>query len=331
MLVREGVRIDEDRLTHAVFGLLRYLPPSLWFHPFIDELRRRNPAVSRVLDISSTPKVKLWPSYSVPHEWQRKFWRPQPRNVNPQAPKGSICPDALITTDEWIMLVESEYSHDVDAEQLFQQFALASCEEKTNGCEFFLLLVNAALTRPARCKIASADRCKPEASVSPEDSVEKYIAECCAHALGLSFGIEDVIHHLLWINWQTLCALLSGLHFEDDADFRGLPEPYQAMVHTMREDVCELLVREHLVPIDFDIVKKLAGLEVTPEAVPFIAVISPVLPFLTELTLCPETIPQRQGLPDILKALKILRPQPEFLPKPLLVGDSQVPPAKPVA
>ena len=323
MLVREGVRIDEDRLTHAVFGLLRYLPPSLWFHPFIDELRRRNPAVSRVLDISSTPKVKLWPSYSVPHEWQRKFWRPpQPRNVNPQAPKGSICPDALITTDEWIMLVESEYSYDVDAEQLFQQFALASREEKTNGREFFLLLVNATLTRPARCKIASADRCKPEASVSREDSVEKYIAECCAHALGFSFRIEDVIHHLLWINWQTLYALLSGLHFEDDADFRALPEPYQAMVHTMREDVCELLVREHLVPIDFDIVKKLAGLEVTPEAVPFIAVISPVLPFLTELTLCPETIPQRQGLPDILKALKILRPRPEFLPKPLLVGDN---------
>ncbi len=39
MLVRDGVRVDEDSLTHGVFGLMRYLPSELWLAPFIHELR----------------------------------------------------------------------------------------------------------------------------------------------------------------------------------------------------------------------------------------------------------------------------------------------------
>ena len=37
MLVREGVRVNEDELTRAVIGLLRYLPSSLWLRDFVEE------------------------------------------------------------------------------------------------------------------------------------------------------------------------------------------------------------------------------------------------------------------------------------------------------
>ncbi|MBW1667419.1 MAG: hypothetical protein JRJ66_05085 [Deltaproteobacteria bacterium] len=76
-MAREGIRIGEDELTRAVLGLLRYLPPQLWFQDFLKELRKRNPSASPMLENSSSLKVSLWPSYPVPEEWRKAFWRPR--------------------------------------------------------------------------------------------------------------------------------------------------------------------------------------------------------------------------------------------------------------
>ena len=88
------------------------------------------------------------------------------------------------------MFTESELSHDVEAEQLFQQFAIANHERQDK--EFFILLNSPSLARPAHCGEDSAERNKPEARVHREDTVEKYISACCKHSLKLSITKDDV-------------------------------------------------------------------------------------------------------------------------------------------
>ncbi len=313
MLVRKGVRIDEDRLTHAVVGLMRYLPPSLWFSPFIQELRRRNPAVLRTLDVSQNPDVQLWPSYIIPADWRDAFWRPRSRKEIPDIPKQSICPDAVISTDNWIMFIESEYSHDLDTEQMFQQFAIASDDQKDK--EFFLLLINRAISRPSHCGVSSASKEKTEAGVCPEDSLEQYIAASCSCSLEIPFTEHAVKKHLLWTNWQSLYQLLADLSLDESKEVNALPESFRLMVKRMRDDVCELLDQEGLVPIGFNIVPYLASLSMAPGCLPFLPSITPVIQLLSEFRIDLEAIP-RPLWPDILKNLDIPKLWTECIPDP---------------
>jgi len=320
MLVREGVRTDEDRLTHSVFGLMRYLPSELWFRPFIQALRRQNPMALGILDTSSRPKIELWPSYLIPEEWKHAFWRPRPKKGDLEVLKGSICPDALIITDDWIMFVESEYSHDLDTEQLFQQFAIANNVRKDR--KFFVLLNNPALTRPSHCNVDSSNLKKSEANIKPSDSLESYISACCSHSLGIKFTLGDVKQRLLWINWQSLNDLFIQLIFDDNPIFTKLPESFQRMVELMRNDVCELLEREGLNPINFDILGTLVDLCVNPDLVPSLPTITPISKFLSQLHIDFEVIPQWHRIPDILKTLKTLIICPESIAEAFLIKKS---------
>jgi hypothetical protein len=315
MLVREGVRIDEDRLTHAVLGLMRYLPTELWFSAFIKELRKSNPSAMAILDIAYDPNIQLWPSYLIPEKWKHAFWRPLPRKGDPTVPKGSICPDALITTDKWIMFVESEYSHNLDSEQMFQQFAVASIKRKDK--EFFVLLINPALMRPSYCGKDSRNLRKPEAGICPGDTLEKFISECCRRSLELQFTEDDVRQRLLWINWQTLYKSFREFCYDSDTRFIDLPEGFKRMIELMRSDVCELLEKEDLVPISFDIRDKLSILSIKPQLVPSIPTIKPIIQFLKHATIQLRFIPQWRQRPDILKTFRAMTLCPEHIPKPL--------------
>lgn len=318
MLVREGVHVDEDRLTHAVLGLMRYLPADLWFPSFIKVLRSKNGAALETLDQPGTlEKVCLWESYPVPSEWQKLFGPVLRETGEPRSLKGTICPDALIKTSNWAMLVESEYSHELEAEQLFQQFAIAT---RMWGEAFFLLLINNRWARPAFCGVDSAKTGKPQAGVRARDSLETYIAACCQHALGLPFTEQKVRERLLWINWQSLWEFLSGLQWQDNADFVGLPTPYQLMVKTMRDDVCGLLEREGLVPIP-PIVQSLGGLSVTLAWIPSRPSLAPITQSLNRLVVDPHAIPQWNYAPDIAKQLGSFRIDLSCMPLPL---DKQV-------
>jgi len=317
MLVREGVHVDEDLLTHAVFGLLRYLPSELWFHPFLQKLRQRNPRALKVLNRPSTlEEVRLWPSFPVPDEWGHAFWRPQRRKGELEIPKGSIYPDALIETSDWIMLVECEYSLKVDTEQLFQQFAVASREAGSR--EFFVLLVNDALSRPSHCKVASANRQKPKASVKVDDSIEDYVAKCCSLELNLPFDIHQVTQRLLWISWQALYGLLRDLKLDEDPGFHALPRYYRNMIEIMCQDVRDLLEREGLVPPPYGIVEELLQLQVTLEAIPSFAVITPILPVLNDLSISLNALPGWTRCPNILKGLSDFQLSPDCIPDPLV-------------
>ena len=320
MLVRQGVRIDEDRLTHAVLGLMRYLPAELWFVPFIEEIRTRNPEALAIFDPANNPTIQMWPTYPVPSRWKHAFWRPKSQKVDLEVPKGNICPDAVISTDKWIMFVESEYSHYLEAEQLFQQFALAS--QESDGNKFFVLLINTALTRPAHCMGDSCNLNKPEAGVEPDDSLEKFISACCSCSLGLPFTESDVKERLLWINWQTLYSLFAHLPLEHNPRFRGLPDSFKCMVRVMRDDVCELLERVDLVPIDFDALDWLAGQSLTAASVPYLQTVESIIEFLNELDIPFEAIPRWQGQPRISGTLSRFNIRPAYIPEPLTIKPS---------
>jgi hypothetical protein len=181
VLIKPGSTIDEDSLTNAVFGFLRYVPPDLWFGNLIRELLQKNPRASGPLAcVDSAVEVSLWPTYRIPPEWRPHFWRPRSKKGQPAVPKGTICPDAQIKAKRWIMLIESEYSHDLEAEQMFQQFAIA-CQRREEDQleECFVLLVNGALTRPSHCGVEWVKGKKPSAAVTSEDSLETYITESC--------------------------------------------------------------------------------------------------------------------------------------------------------
>lgn len=312
MLVRAGARVDEDELTRAVLGLLRYLPPDLWLQGFVNELRRRNPAALSALETWSNPKVELWPSYSIPDEWKPAFWRPKSRRGEVDIPKGTICPDALIETDRWLMFVESEYSHDLDSEQMFQQFAIAGHVRR--GRDFFVLLINKALTGPSHCGVYSERLNKPEAHVQPDNSIEEFISKSCTYSLGLPFSRDDVRKRFLWINWQSIQGFLANLIFENNPNFTSILGPFQEMIRHMRNDVSDLLENEGLIPIGFDIVGNLAMVNISKDVVPHLPVIISIMEFLDQLNIRFEAVPDWHGGLDILKYFETLKIWPECLP-----------------
>lgn len=314
MLVRDGIKVDEDELTHAVFGLLRYLPFNLWFQDFIYELRRRNPNALPTLETSSQFEISLWPSYPIPDDWRLKFWRPKAKRGVVDTLKGTICPDALIETDEWLMLVESEYSHDLDSEQMFQQFAIAS--EKGSAKDFFILLVNRALTRPSHCEVCSDKLNKPEAGIQKHDSLEKFISQSCTLSLGLPYSEVEVQKRFLWINWQSIQGILANLSFENNPDFVSVPPRFQQMINLMRDDVCELLEKERLIPIQFSVTLDLAEFSINQHAIPELPVVSPIIQFLAHLEVETEYIPKWAESSDIQKILKNSRLWFSCLPEP---------------
>ena len=314
MLVREGVRVDEDELTRAVFGLLRYLPHQIWFEDFLHQLQKRNPPALSAIEIWSNPKVKLWPSYPIPDDWKSAFWRPKPKRGELEIPKGTICPDAVIDTDDWLMFVESEYSHDLDSEQMFQQFAIASHESQ--GKDFFVLLVNRTLTRPYHCGVYSERLNKPEADSQPEDSIEEFISKGCTRSLGLSFSEDHVRRRFLWINWQSIQGILTDLAFDNNPDFCCLPGSFQKMIKLMRDDVSSLLENQGLIPIGFDLVQDLAELCISENTIPYLPVVIPVAPFLAQLEVQSDSIPKWHDLSDIQKSLGNIQLWLDSLPEP---------------
>ena len=314
MLVRQGARVNEDELTHAVLGLLRYLPPYLWFQDFVNELRRRNPIALPALEIWSNPKVHLWPSYAIPDDWKAAFWRPKSRRGESDIPKGTICPDGLIETDRWLMFIESEYSHDLEPEQMFQQFAIAG--HKRLDRHFFVLLINKALTRPSHCDVCSGKFNKPEVEIQPDNSLEEFISKSCTVSLGFPFSEEDVKKRLLWINWQSIQSMLSKLDFENIPNFHSIPDAFEGMIRRMREDVCDLLENQGLMPIDFNVSQHLSELSVYQDAIPQLPVVSPIYQFLAQLRIQSAYIPKWSTLPDISSILRITQLQHEYLPEP---------------
>jgi len=291
MLVRENITIDEDQLTHAVIGLLRYLPKELWFNEFKNLMEENNPKCTPTFKSDGNLKIDLWPQYEVPDKWKDKFWRRQPQRSREKRFKGSIYPDAIISTDKWTIFIESEYSHSVEAEQLFQQFAVAYHNSINPKRDFFVLIINKSLIRPLSCGVNSDDMWKPEACVRSEDRIEDYIAECCNKSLGLDYSTESVEELLLWINWQSLHTLLDQILVNignGNSDYCG---QMNHMIEMMIKDVKSLLIKENLIPISYDIAEYMADLNINVEFMPAFPMIYPILEELNSYFIDTRTIP----------------------------------------
>ncbi|MCB9764948.1 MAG: hypothetical protein H6739_34545 [Alphaproteobacteria bacterium] len=145
---------NEDRLTAAVFGLMRYLPPQEWLHPFMEQVGARHPELC--WDPNRLPEeheLLPWPVSEIPESMRRRFAK-----TSDDWGKGRVIPDAAIrlhwvrwgdarTSRRVTLFIEAEHSKTVEAEQLAQQWAVLS-GERTPGEERFILLVNPSSTLP---------------------------------------------------------------------------------------------------------------------------------------------------------------------------------------
>lgn len=306
MIIRPGVHIDEDQLTNGIFGALRYMPAEIWIKSFFETIKKLNPKSAESIKTPSADDItiELWPTYQIPEEWQKVFCQ-QSKNKSSKDRKTSITPDAQITTKDLTMFVESEYSHPrgADAEQLFQQFAIAKHYSEKQNKEFFILLVNKELFRPWYCGIKNE-------SVNRDDTLEKYIESRCRHCLKLKITEKDVKQKLLWINWQVLYSLFEGLKNKLE---QTTSDQFIKMVVTMIEDVCGALKKVGLMPVDLVISTVL----IEPEKLPFMPTIKPIMDFLEQCNIDPEILSRWQKVPDILKFLNILQIYPEYISAPI--------------
>ena len=279
MLVRDNVHIGEDQLTLAVFGLFRYLPTELWFAQFISELKLKNPHFELKAK-GQLIEVELWPAYEVPAKWQLPFRAGHTAREHHEAKKVTVIPDARMQIDEALILIESEFSHELEGEQLFQHFALASEDAK----EFYILLVNQAVSRPKDAG-DSLIEIKRRAN-----TLESYIERRC-QSIGLQFSRVEIKKRVLWCNWQSLYSVIRAV----EIGLNFAPTVNKAFA-TMTSDVCDLLEQERLIPPNFNTLNLMTELSIDASLIPTIVESGSIVEFLMQINIDPASLPALQDV-----------------------------------
>lgn len=284
MLVYKG-DFNEDMLTACTFGLLKYLPPEMLLNPLLKVI------FSSEMDVQySNLDIIFWASYEVPSEWQNYFANPFEGKEEP--PKATIIPDVVLESDQWVIFIEAEKGHKIEAEQLFQQYAIG-CRELENR-NFYLLLVNGALSRPQRCEMSGKLK-KTGTKIDRDDSPEEYILE---RGKGLSLdwaalkdAKENLKKTLLWCNWAVFYELAENVLSEN-----ALKEKPDVHISNLFEDLKALLERVGETPIkwledDFNI-----KYTCNSDLIPILALIPPLL---ETANIDFSLIPSIREIPDI--------------------------------
>ena len=303
MLVYRGP-FNEDMLTACTFGLFKYLPSELFFKFFVEFLSELNPKSN--IDINVNLKdIKFWPLFEVPLEWRTYLGRVYENE--PGKMKATIEPDVVLETDEWLMFVEAEKSHIIEAEQLFQQYAVGYKEAKTRNLKFYLLLINSALSRPRRCEMQNGNLYKTNTEIHRDDSPEFYIIER-GKGLNLEWATSKNANRtleesFLWCNWASFYITAEKVTKKNSDNFIPLRK--------LLDDLKELLERIDETPIswledDFSIKYKSYPLLI------------PSLSILPNLSDCgkidPFLIPTIREIPDVSFLLEIFIDF-QFIPK----------------
>jgi hypothetical protein len=212
----------EDVLTSTVFGLFKYLPNDT-ASAFLAEF-------AAVPSLQGPLQVELWPRYPTPPGFRTP--RVVAQEDEEPASRGDSEPDVVITTDEWVLVVEAKYHSPLDEEfdQLGREFAVGHRLARDTGRRFRLLVVTGHTLEPRPGGV---------------ELVMGLRGALNAASGGLGEAAADVIaavpRSLHWTNWQGLYRILARA-----SQGGGM----QANVRLLLEDVCELLALRGLRPYD---------------------------------------------------------------------------------
>jgi len=192
--------INEDELTGDFFGLMKYLPSDVLLSPFINLIRDLYPDRGITAQAIDSTEILLWPEYQIPNEWRDQFNQP---NIPAERRRSKyyVVPDVVISFNDYVLVVEAEKSHSVEAEQLFQQYMIGKRLFSVAGEQrrLFNLLINTDQMPPCFCGMKAEDSRKG-ISILPDDSIPQYIVKR-AEMLGESCDIGEVAYSHLWMSW----------------------------------------------------------------------------------------------------------------------------------
>lgn len=212
----------EDVLTSSVFCLFRYLP-----HESALSL------LSKLLGLNFIYpfiEVDFWPRYTTPPGFG--FLINNGSDVN-LSERGQTEPDVVFTTETHLIFIESKFYSDFDKEfdQLGREFVIGYQEAKKVGKEFILLVVTRDVRQPS-----------PNNFDLQTGTTEKILI---AGKMGLEGDIQNICSKvstsLKWVNWQSICRVLSGFQFK---------HPVCSGNRQMIKDVLQLLEMRGLKPYD---------------------------------------------------------------------------------
>ncbi len=211
----------EDVLTSNTFGLFRYLPTQLaceLLAEFADIPLPQDP-----------PNLKLWPRYPTPPGFRGLI---DTAKAEVSIKRGDTEPDVVITTEDWLILVEAKYRSPLDDayDQLGREFVIGYQLAQVENRHFKLLVVTAHAQQPTPAGIdlkAGLKNALAAASTGLGDEAAEMIAA--------------VPTSLCWSNWQHLYKILLTTH-----DKSNTPNNVQRLL----EDVCLLLELRGLKPYD---------------------------------------------------------------------------------
>jgi hypothetical protein len=212
----------EDVLTSSVFGVFKYLP---------QELARTSLAEwAEIPSLESPILVELWPRCPTPPG----FVRPGELTEEDEDPasRGDTEPDVVITSEEWLILVEAKYRSPLDEyfDQLGREFVIGRQLARETERRFRMLVVTGHTLRPTP---AGVDLASGLASVLRSASAE--VGATSKDVIG------DVEDSLRWTSWQRLYVILSATCRE-----RTMPDGARSLIG----DLCDLLELRGLKPYD---------------------------------------------------------------------------------
>ena len=180
----------EDVLTSCVFGLFKYLPRELG-GSFLAEW-------AAIPSLEGSLLVEVWPRYPTPPGFRRPGVLAE-EDEDP-ATRGDTEPDVLITSREWVILVEAKYRSALDEhfDQLGREFAVGHQLARETGRGFRLLVVTGHTLPPwpAGVDLATGlSRALSAASLEIGDAASGIVAD-----------VPDALH---WTNWQHLYGILA--------------------------------------------------------------------------------------------------------------------------
>lgn len=209
----------EDVLTSSVFGLFRYLP---------DQLAVKLLAKFATIPLLQGPlQLELWPRHPTPAGFGSLTTIAKEEEP---VSRGDTEPDVVITTKDWLVLVETKYCSHLDEtyDQLGREFAIGYQLAQKENRRFKMLVITAHIRQPT------------PANLDLETGIKKALVTASAGLGDMAAKMSETVHDSLrWTNWQRVYSILWSIGHNLDC-----PKNAQRLL----EDVCMLLELRGLKP-----------------------------------------------------------------------------------